>query len=78
MEKRFLDGYGFYVIEYEELINDEPKYWAVAQKIHRCYNLVGYGGKKVKSINNCSTFKEAKELAKVWNEAFKRNGTLAY
>ena len=78
MEKKFLSGYGFYVIEYEELIDGEPKYWATAQKIHRSYNLVGYGGRKVRSINNCNTFKEAKEIARAWNEAFKSNGTRAY
>lgn len=73
-----LDGYAYYVIT---LKNKEDKFYAFAQRVHRCNNLYGFferytaTSEEITSINNCVTFKEAKTLAEAWNEAYKENGT---
>ena len=71
--------YGYYAMQYSECINGETKFWAEAERIPRCYNLVDFcRNDKVRVIMNCKTFKEAIETARAWNEAYKANGVRAY
>ena len=76
-----LDGYAYYVVSIE---TTENKIYAYAQKVHRCNNLYGFFDrtnnidKKVASVNNGATWKEAKTLAEAWNKAYKENGTYIF
>ena len=71
--------YSYYAMQYSECINGETKFWASAERIPRCYNLVGFcRDERVKSMMSCKTFKEAKEIARAWNDTYKANGVRAY
>ena len=47
--------------------------YAMAKKISRNYNLVGYV-KDCTTFNVCSTWKDAQRLADFWNECYRKNG----
>ena len=71
--------YGYYAMQYAEVIDNEIKYWATVERIPRNYNLLSYcRNDKIKVMMNCATFKEAKETVRAWNEAYKNNGVRAY
>lgn len=47
--------------------------YAIAEKIPKSNNLICYM-KNCVTFNVCNSWKEAKEIAKQWNESFKNNG----
>lgn len=66
----------FFILSEIEI--ESGKRFAYAEKVPNCYNLFNYftphNGCKIESINACDTFKNAKETAELWNDAYKRNG----
>lgn len=66
-----LDGKLFAVYTVED---KEIGLYAVAEKIPRSNNLVGYF-EKCKTFNVCNTWKDAQALAEQWNQDFQNNGS---
>ena len=52
---------------------DELGLYAMAEKIPRSYNLIGYI-KDCTTFNVCNTWKDAQRLAGFWNECYRKNG----
>lgn len=53
--------------------NDRVGLYAMAEKIDRCNNLVGYV-KNCETFNVCDSWNEAQEIASEWNKGFVSNG----
>jgi len=67
-----LDGYTYYVVEKTYA----DKKYACAFKIHNSTNIAyKFSKSEYTCVHACQTFKEAKALAKCWNEEYKKNGT---
>lgn len=66
----------FFVVELKNDITG--KVFAYAEKVNNCVNLFYHFSKKkgysYVSINSCDTWNEAQEIAKFWNNAYKKNG----
>lgn len=67
--------YFYYVITKK---NEEDKYYSYAERISGCNNILTLVKKNVVNITAFSTFKEAKEIAKFWNNTYKFNGTYMF
>lgn len=72
-----LNGKTFYVFTSE---TEEGKFYSWADAIQRRENLLSIfaGRPSLKTVNACQTRKEADELARFWNECYKKNGTYAF
>lgn len=70
----------FFVIEEQEI--ESGRYVAYAEKVPNCYNLLHYfkprRGMEIISVNACNTWKEAVEIARCWNEGWRKSGKYLY
>ena len=53
---------------------------AHAFKLRNNQNIVGFDNDYpgIVTLNACDSMKEAKEIAKAWNDSFKKNGTFLF
>lgn len=63
----------------------EEKHFAYAEKVlvnqnlaHYCDKQEGYDDSRIIIMHYCDTYKEAENLASIWNASYKAQGKLAY
>lgn len=69
-----MNGNAYYVVTEKK----DGKFVSYALTVGRNQNIGKDFFGKYDTVNNCSTKKEAEEIARYWNECYKKNGTYMY
>lgn len=69
--KTGMNSYTWYVFQ---VLDEEGKFYAFAERIRNNQNLVDYA-KQAHTMNACDTKREAEEIARFWNEQHIKAGS---